>query len=68
MWISGLRGAMAYALAIKSSFEYGKGIYFSITILGPIILIITLCYSFISILLVGSILNPLFDKIDVSAK
>ena len=37
-------------------------------ITGPIILIITLSYSFISILLIGSFLNPLFDKIDVSAK
>lgn len=25
IWLSGLRGAMAYALAIKSSFDYDKG-------------------------------------------
>lgn len=59
MWLSGLRGAMAYALALKSSFDFEK---------GPIMLIVTLIYAFISILLVGSILNPVLSKLDVTSK
>lgn len=59
MWLSGLRGAMAYALALKSSFDFEK---------GPIMLIVTLIYAFISILLVGSILNPILTSLDVTKK
>jgi NhaP-type Na+/H+ or K+/H+ antiporter len=57
MWLGGLRGAMAYALAMKSSFDFHK---------GPIMLIVTLIYSQISILLVGSVLNPILTKLDVT--
>jgi NhaP-type Na+/H+ or K+/H+ antiporter len=59
MWIAGLRGAMAYALALKSSFDFEK---------GPIMLIVTLIYAFISILVVGSFMNSILDKLDVSDK
>lgn len=59
MWIAGLRGAMAYALALKSSFDFDK---------GPIMLIVTLIYAFTSILLVGSFLNPILNKMDVIKK
>ena len=59
MWVSGLRGAMAYALALKSSIDFD---------LGPVILIVTLLYSLLSILIVGSILNPILDKADVKRK
>lgn len=59
LWVGGLRGAMAYALAMKSSSDFEK---------GPIMLIVTLIYSFISILLVGSILNPTLTKLDVTKK
>lgn len=59
MWLGGLRGAMAYALAMKSSFDFEK---------GPIILIVTLLYAFISILLIGSVLNPVLTKLDVAPK
>ena len=59
MWVSGLRGAMAYALALKSLSDYH---------VGPIILIVTLLYSFISILVVGSILYPILQKFDVVRK
>jgi len=59
MWIAGLRGAMAYALALKSSFDFEK---------GPIMLIVTLIYAFISILVVGSFMNTILDKLDVSDK
>lgn len=56
MWIAGLRGAMAYALALKSSFDFEK---------GPIMLIVTLIISFVSILLIGSSMNPILTKMDV---
>ena len=44
MWLAGLRGAMAYALALKSTFDFET---------GPIMLIATLIYAFLSILGVG---------------
>jgi len=59
MWISGLRGAMAYALAIKSCQDLE---------IGPVILIVTLIYAFITILGIGSILNPILSKLDVKRK
>ena len=59
MWISGLRGAMAYALALKSV-QYLE--------IGPVILIDTLIYAFITILGIGSILNPILSKLDVKRK
>lgn len=59
MLISGLRGAMAYALALKSSLEFE---------MGSVILIVTLLYSIFSILVVGSFLNPILSKYDVKNK
>lgn len=59
MWIAGLRGAMAYALAMKSLNDLP---------LGPLILITTLVYAFISILFVGSILNPIMRCCNVKRK
>ena len=59
MWLSGLRGAMAYALALKCSTELD---------LGPVILIDTLIYAFITILGVGSILNPVLSYLGVKRK
>mmetsp|Transcript_34136 Transcript_34136/g.25206 ORF Transcript_34136/g.25206 Transcript_34136/m.25206 type:complete len:127 (+) Transcript_34136:714-1094(+) len=59
MWVSGLRGAMAYALALKCSVDYP---------IGPVILIDTLIYAFISIVVVGSFLNNILDKCDVKRK
>lgn len=56
MWIAGLRGAMAYALALKSSTE--------LTI-GPEILTDTLFFSLLTILVIGSFLNPILSKLDV---
>ena len=50
---------MAYALALKSSFDFEK---------GPIMLIVTLIYAFISILVVGSFMNTILYKLDVSDK
>ena len=60
MWVSGLRGAMAYALALESLIDFPKR--------GPVILIITLLYAFLSILGVGSILRPILEKMDVMRK
>jgi NhaP-type Na+/H+ or K+/H+ antiporter len=59
MWISGLRGAMAYALALKCAVELE---------LGPVILIVTLLYAFITILGVGSVLHPILTWADVKRK
>ena len=59
MWLAGLRGAMAYALALKSTFDFEK---------GPIMLIVTLIYAFLSILGVGSFMNPILERLDVRAK
>ena len=59
MWVAGLRGAMAYALALKSATDLE---------LGPVILIDTLLYAFVTILGVGSILNPILSKLDVKRK
>ena len=59
MWLAGLRGAMAYALALKCATDLE---------IGPIILIDTLLYAFMTILGVGSILNPVLSKLDVKRK
>jgi sodium/hydrogen exchanger 8 len=56
MWISGLRGAMAYALALKSSAELS---------IGPVILTDTLIFSLMTILIIGTMLNPILSKLDV---
>ena len=56
MWVSGLRGAMAYALALKSTQDLA---------IGPVILIDTLIYAFITILGVGSVLNPILERLGV---
>lgn len=59
MWLSGLRGAMAYALALKCTVDLE---------MGPVILIDTLIYAFVTILGVGSFLNPILAKLDVKRK
>ena len=51
---------MAYALAMESIEDFGEA--------GKIMLSITLIYSIITILGVGSILNPILEKCDVTAK
>ena len=50
---------MAYALALKCATDLD---------VGPIILIDTLIYAFITILGVGSILNPTLGKLGVKRK
>ena len=59
MWLSGLRGAMAYALALKCAEDLN---------IGPVILINTLIYALITILGIGSILNPVLTKLGVKRK
>lgn len=56
MWLSGLRGAMAYALALKCATDLK---------IGPIILIDTLLYALFTILGIGSILNPILERLGV---
>jgi NhaP-type Na+/H+ or K+/H+ antiporter len=50
MWVAGLRGAMAYALALESFSDYST---------GKVMLVITLVYALFSVLIIGSIFNPL---------
>ena len=58
MWIAGLRGAMAYALAMLSIQDYGAKV-------GNVMLALTMVYAFITILAVGSGLNPLLAYCEV---
>lgn len=51
---------MAYALALKAASGELEA--------GPVILIDTLIYAFISILVVGSTLNPVLRRMDVRRK
>jgi NhaP-type Na+/H+ or K+/H+ antiporter len=60
LWFSGLRGAMAYALALSSAVDFPT--------VGPVILIDTLCFSLVTILIQGSIMNPVLSKCDVKQK
>ena len=59
MWVAGLRGAMAYALAMQSLQDYGNA--------GKVILMLTLIYSLITILGLGSILNPIMIWCEVTS-
>ena len=59
IWIAGLRGAMAYALALESKNELEN---------GDILLIITLLYALITILFIGGILSPVLTKCDVKKR
>ena len=55
MGIGGLRGAMAYALAIQSTFDDGEK--------GKIMLYTTLVFALTTILIVGSGLKPVMLKL-----
>ena len=48
LWISGLRGAMAYALAMKSTLDFKH---------GDKMLLDTLIYALFSVLVIGSLIN-----------
>lgn len=66
LWISGLRGAMAYALAMEASHsrifnDPAKGKYS-----GDVMLIVTILYSLFTILGVSSFLNPMMQKLGVT--
>lgn len=58
MWIAGLRGAMAYALALQSITELGVS--------GKVMLLVTLIYSLFTILGISSILYPVMKKCEVT--
>lgn len=59
MWFSGLRGAMAYALALQASQQIAN---------GNVILVTTLVYSLITILGIATFLHPILQKMDVQNK
>lgn len=59
MWFSGLRGAMAYALALQASQQIEN---------GNVILVTTLVYSLITILGIATFLHPILQKMDVQNK
>lgn len=59
MWFAGLRGAMAYALALEASVTMAA---------GPCILVTTLVYSLITVLGLGSVLHPVLTWADVKRK
>lgn len=61
MWFGGLRGAMAYALALEASVTFGSPV-------GPCILVTTLVYSLITVLGLGSVLHPVLTWADVKRK
>lgn len=65
MWIAGLRGAMAYALAMESNhnpmFKHADG-----TNAGGVMLLITLLYSLFTILGISSVLNPVMVNCEVT--
>lgn len=66
MWMAGLRGAMAYALAMESSnnpifTDPSKGRY-----AGNVMLLVTLLYSLFTILGVSSFLNPVMTMCEVT--
>mmetsp|Transcript_30986 Transcript_30986/g.30642 ORF Transcript_30986/g.30642 Transcript_30986/m.30642 type:complete len:161 (+) Transcript_30986:1090-1572(+) len=53
MWFSGLRGGIAFALAIQTLDEFTN---------GDIILTLTLIYSLLSILIGGTLIKPLIKR------
>lgn len=57
MWVAGLRGAMAYALALDSSKD---------GMAGKVMLIVTLIYALFTILGVSSVLYPIMLKCEVT--
>lgn len=59
MWFSGFRGAMAFALALKSVAIFKKDGQ------GNIMLAITLLYSIINIFINATTIQPILKKFDV---
>ena len=59
MWFAGFRGAMAFALAIKTSFRLKSGG------IGNVILTLTVCYALMNILLHASFLEKLIKKLEI---
>ena len=63
MWHSGLRGAIAFALAIQSTNDFPKSEGQN----GEVILTLTLIYTLLTILLVATTINPLIQKLSLTA-
>jgi sodium/hydrogen exchanger 8 len=67
MWIAGLRGAMAYALAMESAHS---GIFNNPAIdkhSGDVMLVVTIYYSLFTILGISSFLHPIMTKSGVTS-
>lgn len=60
MMLAGLRGAMAYALALQSLIDFQN--------VGTIFLIVTLLYSLLSVVGIGTIMSPILTKLEVNNK
>ena len=60
MWVAGLRGAMAYALALDSAAQPGDA-----GKAGKVILLVTLIYALFTILIISTVLYPIMLKCDV---
>lgn len=58
MWVAGLRGAMAYALALNTTTEMPES--------GRVILLVTLVYALFTILGVSSVLHPIMTRCEVT--
>lgn len=58
MWVAGLRGAMAYALALESISEMPEA--------GSVMLLVTLIYSLFTILGISSVLHPIMTYCEVT--
>ena len=58
MWVAGLRGAMAYALALESITEMPEA--------GRVMLLVTLIYSLFTILGISSVLYPIMTYCQVT--
>lgn len=52
MWVSGVWGAMAYALAMKSVIDFAN---------GDVMLIDTLVYALLTVIVLGPVLKPLLE-------
>lgn len=65
MWVAGLRGAMAYALAMESRsnpmFTHADG-----SNAGSVMLLVTLLYALFTILGISSVLNPIMNYCEVT--
>eukprot|EP00831_Metopus_contortus_P073190 TRINITY_DN66744_c0_g1_i2.p1 TRINITY_DN66744_c0_g1~~TRINITY_DN66744_c0_g1_i2.p1 ORF type:complete len:187 (-),score=12.17 TRINITY_DN66744_c0_g1_i2:51-611(-) len=61
IWYSGLRGTIAYILALQCSIAFAEGN-------GNVIVLITIIFALFTLFIQSSFLNPILDYCDVKAK